>query len=69
MDYPRFERIEGPHDKLHLAYHGGRAVEAALETADLIVAGWPRRALESALRRCFSEVSAGLTRSPRSSQS
>jgi len=43
MDHPRFERIEGPQDRLHLAHHGGRAVELVLRTADLLVAAWSRQ--------------------------
>jgi hypothetical protein len=69
MDYPRFERVAGPQDKLHLSYHGGRAVEAAFKAADLIAGGWPRCALQSALRRFWSNASASLTRLPRASQS
>jgi hypothetical protein len=51
MDYPRFERIEGPQDRLHLSYHGGRAVELVLALADLMASGWPRRGLQSAVKR------------------
>ena len=43
MDYPRFERIEGPQDRLHLAYNGGRAVELVLKIADLVAVGRRRR--------------------------
>jgi hypothetical protein len=49
MDYPRFERIEGSPDRLHLAYHGGRFVELVLRTADLIAAHW--RTLQSSRSR------------------
>ena len=45
MDYPRFERIEGPQDRLHLAYHGGGAVELVLKIADLVAIGRRRRAI------------------------
>jgi hypothetical protein len=34
MDYPRFERIQGHSDNLHLAYHGGRIVVLVLRLVD-----------------------------------
>jgi hypothetical protein len=51
MDYPRFERIPGPPERRHLAYHGGRVVELVLGLADVIASGWPGRVLRSAVRR------------------
>ena len=56
MDYPRFERIEGPQDRLHLAYHGGRAVELVLRTADLLVAAWSRRKPQSSVPKQLMEA-------------
>jgi hypothetical protein len=37
MDYPRFARIEAPHEHLHLAYHGGGVVQAVLWLADRMI--------------------------------
>jgi hypothetical protein len=37
MDYPRFARIEAPHEHLHLAYHGGGVVQAVLRLADRMI--------------------------------
>ena len=34
MDHPRFEKLEAPPDRLHLAYHGGRLVDWVLRLAD-----------------------------------
>ena len=34
MDYPRFDRIQGDRENLHLAYHGGAAVELVLRFVD-----------------------------------
>ena len=56
MDYPRFERIEGPQDRLHLAYHGGRAVELVLKAADLVAAGRPSRKLQSSVPKSLMEA-------------
>jgi hypothetical protein len=55
MDYPRFERIEGPQDRLHLAYHGGRMVEPVLRTADLLAA-WLRRKPQSGVAKHLIEA-------------
>lgn len=42
MDYPRFERIEGPADRLHERYHGGRLVTLVFAIVDAWrSAGWP----------------------------
>jgi hypothetical protein len=51
MDYPRFERIEGPQDRRHLSYHGGRLVELVLARADLIAKGRRRGKPRSAAPR------------------
>jgi hypothetical protein len=56
MDYPRFERIEGPQDRRHLAYHGGRLVELVLRTADLVGAAWSRRTPRSSVPNCLMEA-------------
>jgi hypothetical protein len=32
MDYPRFEPVEETQGRLHLAYHGGRAVELVFKS-------------------------------------
>lgn len=37
MDHPRFERIQGHRDSLHLAYHGGKVVELVLWLVDRCV--------------------------------
>jgi hypothetical protein len=34
VDHPRFERIRGRSDDLHLAYHGGTVVELVLRLVD-----------------------------------
>jgi hypothetical protein len=34
MDHPRFERIQGPGESLHLACQGGRMVELVLHLVD-----------------------------------
>lgn len=47
MDYPRFERIEAQHDRLHLAYHGGKAVELVLRLVDVWLIRRPRAPVES----------------------
>ena len=51
-----FERIEGPQDRLHLAYHGGRAVELVLQTADLIVADRLRWKLQLSVPKHLMEA-------------
>ena len=44
MDHPRFEPVKEAEaqDRLHLAYHGGRAVELVFKAIDLLIAGWPK---------------------------
>jgi hypothetical protein len=60
MDYPRFERVEGPQDRLHLAYNGGRMVELVLRTTDLLLAAWPRRKpLSNVAKRLMEGLVAG----------
>ena len=56
MDYPRFERIEGSQDRLHLAYRGGRAVELVLKAADLIAASRASRKLQSSVPKRLVET-------------
>lgn len=34
MDHPRFDRIQGNRENLHLAYHGGAAVDLVLRLVD-----------------------------------
>lgn len=55
MDYPRFERIEGSQDRLHLAYNGGRVVELVLRTTELLMAAWPRREPRSSVAKRLME--------------
>jgi hypothetical protein len=65
MDYPRFERIEGPQDRLHLAYNGGRDVELVLKIADLIEVGRRRRTTLLAATRPESSLFGAPAASPR----
>jgi len=58
MDYPRFEPVEETQDRLHLAYHGGRAVELVFNAIDLFIAGWPK--FRSAARPVMSAFGVNL---------